>query len=86
MQQSTFYLNLSTAQHISGGTSPIIKRSLTLYLQYLALMRPVLQPVVNVAGLACHVHGLVRQYGTTRLSQDENSPYITLWIFQNTCP
>jgi len=49
MQQNTVYLNLSTAQHVSGGTSPINLELITLYLQYLALMEPVLLPVVNVA-------------------------------------
>jgi len=52
MQQNTIYLNLFTAQHVSGGISTHHHELITLYvyLQYLALMRPLLLPVVNVAG------------------------------------
>ena len=53
MQQNTVYLNLSTAQHVSDGISTH-HQLITLYLQYLALMRPVLLPVVNVDGRELH--------------------------------
>jgi len=59
MQQNTVYLNLSNAQHVSGGISTHHQELITLYLQYLALMRPLLLPVVNVAGREfppSHVH------------------------------
>jgi len=46
MEQNTVYLNLSTAQHVSGGNSTHHQQLITLYLQYLVLIRP----VVNVAG------------------------------------
>jgi len=36
------YLNLSNAQHVSGGISTHHQELITLYLQYLALMRPLL--------------------------------------------
>jgi len=45
MQQNTVYLNLSISQHVSVGIC-----TTTLYLQYLALVRPLLLPDVNVAG------------------------------------
>jgi len=64
MQQNTVYLNLSTAQHVSGGISPIIVVSAqlkTLYLQYLALMRLLLLPVVKVAGREVPVQPRPRQ-------------------------
>jgi len=47
-QQYTLYLCLSTALHVSGGISTHHQELITLYLQYLALMWPVLLPVVNV--------------------------------------
>ena len=50
MQQNTVYLNLLTAHHVSGGISTHHQELITLYLQYLALMRPLLLPVVNVTG------------------------------------
>jgi len=37
MQQNTVYLNLSAAQHVSGGITTHHKELITLYLQYLAL-------------------------------------------------
>jgi len=42
MQQNTVYLNLSTAERVSGGFSTHHQELITLYLQYLALMRPLL--------------------------------------------
>jgi len=39
-----------TALHVSGGISTHHQELISLYLQYLALMRPVLLAVVNVAG------------------------------------
>jgi hypothetical protein len=42
MQQYTFYLYLSIALHVSGGISTHLQELITLYLQYLVLMRPVL--------------------------------------------
>jgi hypothetical protein len=50
MQQNTVYLNLSTAQHASGGISTHHQELITLDLQYVALMRPLVLPVVNVIG------------------------------------
>ena len=52
MQQytRTIYLNLSTAQHVSCGISTHHQELITLYLQYLELMSPLLLPVVKVAG------------------------------------
>ena len=51
MQQNTVYLNLLTAQHVSGAISTHHQDLLTLYLQYLELLTPLLLPLVNVAGL-----------------------------------
>ena len=50
MQQYTVYLYLSTAQHVSGGISTHHQELISLYLQYLALLGPLLLPVVSVAG------------------------------------
>jgi len=50
MQQNAVYLNLSTAEHASAGISTHHQELITLYLQYLVLMRQVLLPVVNVTG------------------------------------
>jgi len=47
MQQYTVYLYLQTVLHVSGGISTHHRE---LYLQYLALLRPLLLPVVKVAG------------------------------------
>jgi len=49
MQQYTVYLYLQTALHVSGCISTHHQEIITLYLQYLALMRPLLLPVVDVA-------------------------------------
>ena len=49
MQQYTIYLYLQTALHVSDGISTHHQELILLYLQYLALLRPLLLPVVNVA-------------------------------------
>ena len=53
MQQYTVYLYLQTALHVSGGISTHHQELISLYLQYLALLIPLLIPVVNVT---IHVH------------------------------
>jgi len=50
MQQYTVYLCLQTALHVSGGIPTHHQELISLYLQYLALLRPLLLPVVNVTG------------------------------------
>jgi len=50
MQQYTVYLYLQTVLHISGGISTHHQELISLYLQYLALLRPLLLPVVSVTG------------------------------------
>jgi len=47
IQQDTteyFFLNLLTVQHVSGGIFIHHQELITLYLQYVALMRPPAQP------------------------------------------
>ena len=41
MQQYTVYLYLQSTVHVSGGTSTHHQELITLYLQYLALLRPI---------------------------------------------
>jgi len=53
MHQYTVYLFLSTAQHVSGAISTHHQQLISLCLQYLALLRPLLLPVMNVTS---HVH------------------------------
>jgi len=48
MQQYTVYLYLQTALHVSGGISTHHQQLTSLYLQYLALLRLLLLPVVSV--------------------------------------
>ena len=48
------YLYLSTALHVSGGNSTHHQELISLYLQYLALMRPLLLSAVNVTGWKLH--------------------------------
>jgi len=50
MQQYTVYLYLQTAVHVSGGISTHHQGVISPYLQYLALLRPLLLPVVSVTG------------------------------------
>ena len=50
MQQYTVYLYLQTAVHVSGVISSHHQELISLYLQYLTLLRPLLLPVVNVTG------------------------------------
>ena len=50
MQQCTVYLYLQTVIRVSGGISTHHQGLISLYLQYLALLRPLLQPVVSVTG------------------------------------
>jgi len=57
MQLYTVYLNLSTAQHISDGISTHHQQLISLYVQYLALLRPLLLPVVNVTGWELLIQG-----------------------------
>ena len=53
MQQYTVYLYLQIALHVSGGISIHHQELMSLYLQHLALLRPLLLPVVHVTR---HVH------------------------------
>jgi len=50
MQQYTVYLYLQTALHVSSGISTHHHELISLYLQYMALLRPLLLPVVKVIG------------------------------------
>ena len=64
MQQFTVYLYLQTALHVSGGISTYHQQLMSLNLQYLALLRPLLLPVVDVIGWqlqfpSSHVHNTV---------------------------
>jgi len=66
MQQYTVYLYLRTALHVSGGISTDHQELMSLYLQYLALLRPLLLPVVNVTGCELDpVHSHSRQVAAT---------------------
>ena len=48
MQKYTVYLYLQTAVHVSGGISTHHQEFISLYLQHLALLRPLLLPLVSV--------------------------------------
>jgi len=50
MKLYTVYLYLQTALHVSGGISTHHQELISLYVQYLALLRPLLSPVVSVTG------------------------------------
>jgi len=50
VQQYTVYLYLQTGLHASGGISTHHQELISLNLQYLALLRPSMLPVVNVTG------------------------------------
>jgi len=50
MQQYAVYLCLQTAVHVSGGISTHHQELITLYLQCLTLMRPLLLPILNMTG------------------------------------
>jgi len=58
MQQYTVYLYLQTALHVSGGIYTHNQELISLYLQYLALMRPLLIPVVKVTPTTSSSNGL----------------------------
>jgi hypothetical protein len=45
MQRYTVYLSLKTALHVSGGVSTHHQEHTQLYLQHLALVKPLLLPV-----------------------------------------
>ena len=47
MQQYTAYLYLQTVLHVSDAISTHHQQLISLYLQYLALMRPLLLPVAS---------------------------------------
>jgi len=55
MQQYTVYLNLRTALRVAGGISVNHLELIALYLQNVALLRPLLLPVVSVTGWERHV-------------------------------
>ena len=57
VQQVATIYNLfisATALHVSGGMFTHHQELITLYLQYLALMGPLLLPVVNVTAVPIH--------------------------------
>jgi len=58
MQQYTVYLYLQTALHVSGGISILYQELISLYLQYLALLRPLLLSVVSVTITTDSINGL----------------------------
>ena len=62
MQQYTVYLYLQTALHISCGISTYHQELIPLYLQYLALLRPLLLAVVNVTFTTAASSGLNARY------------------------
>ena len=47
MQQYTVYLYLQTALHVSGGISIHLHGLISLYLQYLVLLRPLMPDTVD---------------------------------------
>ena len=47
MQQYTVYLYLQTALHVSGGISIHHQELISLYLQYLVLLRPLMPDTVD---------------------------------------
>jgi len=51
MQRYTFYLNLETALHVSGGISTHHQEHTQLYLQYPVLVKPLLLPAAVVEDL-----------------------------------
>jgi len=61
MQQYTVYLYLQTALHISGGIFTNYQEPISLYLHYLALLRPLLLPVMNVTRWELSYHSRSRQ-------------------------
>ena len=50
MQQYTVYLYLQTALHVSVGIFTHHQQLMSLNVQYVALLRPLLLPVVDVTG------------------------------------
>ena len=50
MQRYTVYLYLETALHASGGISTHHQENTQLYLQHLALVKPLLLPAAIAAG------------------------------------
>ena len=54
MQSYTVYLSLETAVHVSGGISTHHQEHTQLYLQHLALGKPLLLPAAIVEVLECH--------------------------------
>jgi len=61
MQQYTVYFYLQTALHVSDDISTHHQELISLYLQYLALLRSLLQSVVNVTGRQVAVPVLLMQ-------------------------
>ena len=64
MQQYTVYLYLQTALYVSGGIFTQHQQLISLNLQYLELLRPLLLPVVDVTRWqlqfpSIHVHNTV---------------------------
>jgi len=59
MKQHTVHLYLSNALHVSGGISTHHQELITLYLQYLALMSPLLLPVMDVTCTTGSSNGLI---------------------------
>jgi type IV secretory pathway ATPase VirB11/archaellum biosynthesis ATPase len=51
MQRYTVYLSLETALHVSGGISTHHQEHIQLYLQHLALVKPLLLPAAIVEAL-----------------------------------
>ena len=50
MQRYTIYLSLETALHVSGGISTHHQGHTQLYVQYLVLVKPLLQRAAIAAG------------------------------------
>jgi len=74
MQQYTIYLYLQTALHVSGGISTHYLELTSLYLQYLALLGPLLLLVVNMA-VAVTVHVMPDTVGTVIWAPDDGWKY-----------
>ena len=71
MQRYTIYFSLETALHVSGGISTHHQEYIQLYLQHLALVKPLLLPAAIVEELELS--------GTCRQRINKSTIFVQYW-------
>ena len=80
MQRYTVYLSLETALHVSGGISTYHQEHIQLYLQHLALVKPLLLPAALVEEFGTGFHLFISGNCSTCFGWIHHQEHIQLYL------